>query len=145
MFGKIQQMLGTAWNKAGSFIKPLKNTVANGFDMLKNGAMKAGKFVYDNHEAIGNIVGGIGNILSNMPDSKIKQKLETGLGGATTAINRFSNLRPSNEQRKQFSNNITNRQAPAPNQQQSIQMKMNQQQQQQPTTQARSGQRSFII
>lgn len=139
-------MLGTAWNKAGSFIKPLKNTVSNGFDMLKNGAMKAGKFVYDNHEAIGNIVGGIGNILSNMPDSKLKDKMQQGLGGATTAINRFSNLRPSNEQRKQFSNNISNRQQQAiPNQQQSIQMKMNQQQQQQSTTQAKSGLRSFII
>ena len=114
MFGKISKMLGTAMDWGKSAMGTLKDNVGKGFGMLKNGAMKAGKFVYDNHEAIGNIVGGIGNILSNMPNSPLKEKMQQWLGGATTVINKFSNLRPANTQRQQFSNNITNRQnAPA--------------------------------
>ena len=114
MFGKISKMLGTAMDWGKSAMGTLKDNVGKGFGMLKNGAMKAGKFVYDNHEAIGNIVGGIGTILSNMPNSPLKEKMQQGLGGATTVINKFSNLRPANAQRQQFSNNITNRQnAPA--------------------------------
>lgn len=115
MFGKISQMLGNAWDWGKNAMSSLKDKVGSGFDMLKNGAMKAGKFVYDNHEAIGNIVGGIGNLLNNMPNSPVKQKMEQGLGGATTVINKFSNLRPSNQQRQQFNNNITNKQSMIPN------------------------------
>ena len=110
MFSKISNMLGNAWDWGKNALGSLGNSVGKGFDMLKNGAMKAGKFVLDNHETIGNIVGGIGNILSNMPNSPLKQKMEQGLGGATVAINKFSNLRPSNGQRQQFNNNMSNRQ-----------------------------------
>ena len=110
MFSKISNMLGGAWDWGKNALGSLRSSVGKGYDMLKNGAMKAGKFVYDNHEAIGNIVGGIGNILGNMPNSPLKQKMEQGLGGATVAINKFSNLRPSNAQRQQFSNNMSNRQ-----------------------------------
>ena len=110
MFSKISQMLGNAWDVGKNAMSSLKDKIGSGFDMLKNGAMKAGKFVYDNHEAIGNIVGGIGNLLNNMPNSPVKQKMEQGLGGASTVINKFSNLRPSNQQRQQFNNNITNKQ-----------------------------------
>ena len=115
MFGKISQMLGNAWDAGKNIMGSLKDKIGSGFDMLKNGAMKAGKFVYDNHEAIGNIVGGLGNILNNMPNSPVKQKMEQGLGATTTAINKFSNLRPSNQQRQQFNNNITNKQNMVPN------------------------------
>ena len=115
MFGKISQILGNAWDWGKNAMGSLKDKVGSGFDMLKNGAMKAGKFVYDNHEAIGNIVGGLGNILNNMPNSPLKQKMEQGLGGATTVINKFSNLRPSNQQRQQFNNNIINKQNMIPN------------------------------
>ena len=110
MFSKITNMLSGAWDWGKNALCSMRNRVGKGFDMLKNGAMKAGKFVYDNHEAIGNIVGGLGSMLSNMPNSPIKQKLEQGLGGASVAINKFSNLRPSNAQRQQFSNNMSNRQ-----------------------------------
>ena len=103
-------MLSGALDWGKNALGSMRNRVGKGFDMLKNGAMKAGKFFYDNHEDIGNIVGGLGSMLSNMPNSHIKQKLEQGLGGASVAINKFSNLRPSNAQRQQFSNNMSNRQ-----------------------------------
>lgn len=114
MFSKISNMLGSAWDWGKSIIKPLKNTVSNGYEMIKNGAMKAGKFVADNHEAIGNIVGGIGNIINNLPNSKIKDKLESGLGNASVAVNKFSNLRPSNTQRIQFKNDMINNKVNTP-------------------------------
>ena len=79
MFSKITNMLSGAWDWGKNALGSMRNRVGKGFDMLKNGAMKAGKFVYDNHEAIGNIVGGLGSMLSNMPNSPIKQKLEQGL------------------------------------------------------------------
>ena len=125
MFGKISQILGNAWDAGKNIMGSLKDKVGSGFDMLKNGAMKAGKFVYDNHEAIGNIVGGLGNILNNMPNSPVKQKMEQGLGATTTAINKFSNLRPSNQQRQQFNNNIINKQNIVPNNAPNIPMRQN--------------------
>ena len=115
MLGKISQMLGGVMDWGKNAFGSIKNNVGKGYEMLKNGAMKTGRFISDNHEAIGNIVGGIGNILNNMPNSPLKQKMEQGLGGATTVINKFSNLRPSNQQRQQFNNNIINKQNMIPN------------------------------
>ena len=114
MFSKISNILGNAWDWGKSVIKPLKNTVSNGYEMIKNGAMKAGKFVADNHEAIGNIMGGIGNIINSLPNSQFKQKLENGLGDASVAVNKFSNLRPSNTQRMQFKNDVINNKVDTP-------------------------------
>lgn len=121
MFSKISNMLGNAWDWGKTVIKPLKNTVSNGFETLRNGAMKAGKFVADNHEAIGSIMGGIGNLINSLPNSQFKQKLENGLGDASVAVNKVSNLRPSNAQRMQFKNDMVNNKVNTP------QMQMQQQ------------------
>ena len=136
MFSKISNILGNAWDWGKSVIKPLKNTVSNGYEMIKNGAMKAGKFVADNHEAIGNIMGGIGNIINSLPNSQFKQKLENGLGDASVAVNKFSNLRPSNTQRIQFKNDMTNNKVDTPQ----IQM----QQQNKPINNSSSGSSASI-
>ena len=104
MFNKISSMLGKAWDFGGSLIKPLKNHVSNGWDMLKTGASKVGHFVNNNHEAIGSILSGIGNIVGNLPNSPIKQKLENF---GNTAPNTMS--RPQNTPRQQFNNNLNSR------------------------------------
>ena len=112
MFSKISSMLGKAWDTGKSLIKPMTGKIASGWDMLKNGAMKAGKFVSDNHEAIGSILSGVGNIIGNLRDSPVKQKLQQLEGGAQQANNMiyggFSNLRPSNLKRTPFSNGLNN-------------------------------------
>ena len=104
MFNKISSMLGKAWDFGGSLIKPLKNHVSNGWESLKNGASKVGQFVNNNHEAIGSILSGIGNIVGNLPNSPIKQKLENF---GNTAPNTMS--RPQNTPRQQFNNNLNSR------------------------------------
>ena len=104
MFNKISSMLGKAWDFGGSLIKPLKNHVSNGWEMLKNGASKVGQFVNNNHEAIGSILSGVGNIVGNLPNSPIKQKLENF---GNTAPNTMS--RPQNTPRQQFNNNLNSR------------------------------------
>ena len=45
MFSKISNMLGSAWDWGKNALGSMRNSVGKGFDMLKNGAMKAGKFV----------------------------------------------------------------------------------------------------
>lgn len=116
MFSKISSMLGKAWDTGKSLVKPLTGKIASGWDMLKNGAMKAGKFVSDNHEAIGSILSGVGNIIGNLKDSPVKQKLQQLEGGAQQANNMiyggFSNLRPSNLKRTPFSNGLNNANGP---------------------------------
>lgn len=117
MFNKISSMLGKAWDFGGSLIKPLKNHVSNGWESLKNGASKVGQFVNNNHEAIGSILSGIGNIVSKMPGSPIKQKLEnfgnaaSNVGYAASGVgNMFHRMtRPSNLPRQQFSNNLNSK------------------------------------
>ena len=104
MFNKISSMLGKAWDFGGSLIKPLKNHVSNGWESLKNGASKVGQFVNNNHEAIGSILSGVGNIIGNLPNSPIKQKLENF---GNTAPNTMS--RPQNTPRQQFNNNLNSR------------------------------------
>ena len=104
MFNKISSMLGKAWDFGGSLIKPLKNHVSNGWEMLKNGASKVGQFVNNNHEAIGSILSGVGNIIGNLPNSPIKQKLESF---GNTDTNTMS--RPQNTPRQQFNNNLNSR------------------------------------
>ncbi len=113
MFSKIGNMLGKAWDFGSSLIKPIKNHISNGWESLKNGASKVGKFVSDNHETIGTILSGVGNIIGNLPNSPLKQKLQNFGQGAQGAGNfmsgGFSNLRPPNQKRQAFNNGLTNR------------------------------------
>ena len=120
MFNKISNMLGKAYDFGSNLIKPFKNTVSNGWEMLKNGASKVGQFVSNNHEAIGSVLSGVGNIIGNLPNSPLKQKLESFGNSASNAGNMFSNgfnyipqqtnmSRPQNAPRQQFNNNINNR------------------------------------
>ena len=123
MFSKISNMLGKAYDFGSNLIKPFKNTVSNGWEMLKNGASKVGQFVSDNHETIGTVLSGVGNIIGNLPNSPLKQKLENFGNSASNAGNMFSNgfnymSRPQNTPRQQFSNNINNRYNPQPMRQQ---------------------------
>ena len=130
MFSKISNMLGNAWDFGSSLIKPLKNHVSNGWDMLKNGASKVGQFVNNNHESIGSILSGVGNILGNMPNSPLKQKLEGFGNTVTNAGNMFSNgVRPQNTPRQQFSNNLNSRIGQQQQPQRQIQQQLQQQQQ----------------
>ena len=111
-------MLGKAWDTGKSLVKPLTGKLASGWDMLKNGAMKVGKFVGENHEAIGSVLTGVGNIIGNLRDSPLKQKLQEANNAAQTITDgisgggRFCNLRPSNAQRKAFSNNLSGSNTP---------------------------------
>ena len=111
-------MLGTAWDTGKSLVKPLTGKLASGWDMLKNGAMKVGKFVGENHEAIGSVLTGVGNIIGNLRDSPLKQKLQEANNAAQTITDgisgrsKFSNLRPSNTQRKTFSNELSGNNTP---------------------------------
>ena len=117
MFSKISNMLGKAWDFGSSIIKPMKNHVSNGWDMLKNGASKVGKFVSNNHEAIGSILSGVGNIIGNLPNSPLKQKLSnfgqtaTNAGNAATSVGGYiSNMsRPQNTPRQQVNNGLSSR------------------------------------
>lgn len=107
-------MLGNAWDFGSSLIKPLKNHISNGWEALKNGASKVGQFVNNNHEAIGSILSGVGNIIGNLPNSPLKQKLANFGNNATNAGNMFSNgfnnmVRPQNTPRQQFNNNINSK------------------------------------
>ena len=99
MFNKISSMLGKAMDIGSSLIKPLKNHVSNGWEKLKNGAFKVGQFVNDNHEAIGSILSGVGNIIGNMPNSPLRKKFES-YGNTSPGV------RPQNTRRQQFSNNL---------------------------------------
>ena len=118
MFSKITGMLGKAWDAGKSLVKPLTGKISSGWDMLKNGAMKVGKFVSDNHEAIGSVLSGVGNIIGNLRDSPLKQKLQQIEGGAQQANNMiyggFNGMtRPSNLKRTQFNNALKGNVAPA--------------------------------
>ena len=118
MFSKITGMLGKAWDAGKSLVKPLTGKISSGWDMLKNGAMKVGKFVGENHEAIGSVLSGVGNIIGNLRDSPLKQKLQQIEGGAQQANNMiyggFNGMaRPSNLKRTPFNNALKGNIAPA--------------------------------
>ena len=86
---KIGGLLNQATDFASNIIKPLKNKV-------QNGLTKVGNFLDKNHETIGTIASGIGNILMNLPKNKLTDKLQSY--GQT--INNFGQVmsqnRPSN-------------------------------------------------
>ena len=111
MFDKIAKMLGKVKDFGSSLVNPMKNSVSTGWDMLKSGASKVGRFINDNHESIGSILSGVGNIIGNLPNSSIKNKLSSyaDTAGRTSDFlhGGYSNMnRPSNTQRTQFSNNM---------------------------------------
>ena len=112
MFSKISNMLGKAWDFGSNIIKPFKNHISNGWESLKNGASKVGQFVANNHEAIGSVLSGVGNIIGNLPNSPLKQKLTNFGNNASYAGDMFSNgitPRPQNTQRQGFNNNLNSR------------------------------------
>ena len=117
MFSKISGLLGKAWDAGKSLVKPLTGKISSGWDMLKNGAMKVGKFVGENHEAIGSVLSGVGNIIGNLRDSPLKQKLQQAGEKAQQANNMiyggFNGMRPSNLKRTQFNNALKGNVAPA--------------------------------
>ena len=96
-FNKVGNLLGRASDFATNIIKPMKHNI-------QNGLQKVGNFLDRNHETIGTIASGIGNILANLPNSQMKQKLQ----GASNALNTvggfmnnyhgngFASNRPSN-------------------------------------------------
>ena len=111
MFDKIAKMLGKVKDFGSSLVNPMKNSVSTGWDMLKSGASKVGRFINDNHESIGSILSGVGNIIGNLPNSSIKNKLSSyaDTAGRTSDFLHcgYSNMnRPSNTQRTQFSNSM---------------------------------------
>ena len=96
-FNKVGNLLGRASDFATNIIKPMKHNI-------QNGLQKVGNFLDKNHETIGTIAAGIGNILANLPSSQMKQKLQ-GASNALNAVggymnnyhgNGFASNRPSN-------------------------------------------------
>ena len=87
MFDKIANILGKVKDFGSNLIKPMKHTISNGWDMLKSGVSKAGKFIYDNHENIGTILSGVGSIIGNLPNSQLKQRLSNYADNADKANN----------------------------------------------------------
>ena len=75
-FSKVGNLLGKASDFASNLIKPMKHNI-------QNGLQKVGNFLDRNHETIGTIASGIGNILGNLPNGQMKQKLH----GASNALN----------------------------------------------------------
>lgn len=73
---KVGNLLGRASDFASNIIKPMKHNI-------QNGLQKVGNFLDRNHETIGTIATGIGNILANLPNGQMKQKLQ----GASNALN----------------------------------------------------------
>ena len=115
MFNKIAGMLGKVKDFGSNLIKPMKHNISSGWDMLKSGASKVGKFINDNHESIGTILSGVGAIIGNMPNSQLKQRLSNYADGADRANNFFrggySNMnRGRNTPRTQVNNDLTNKQ-----------------------------------
>jgi hypothetical protein len=114
MFDKIANILGKVKDFGSNLIKPMKHTISNGWDMLKSGVSKAGKFIYDNHENIGTILSGVGSIIGNLPNSQLKQRLSNYADNADKANNflhgGFNRMnRPKNTPRTQISNNLSSK------------------------------------
>ena len=113
MFDKISQLLGKVSDFGSRIIKPMKNNISNGFNNLKSGALKVGRFINDNHELIGSIVGGVGNLISNLPNSRVKDKMLQYGANIDSARSMMHNLtRPANTQRRVFNNDIQSKMSP---------------------------------
>ena len=65
---KVGGMFSKVADNVGNFIKPIKHNV-------QQGLAKAGNWLDRNHETIGTIATGIGNILSNLPAGAASDKL----------------------------------------------------------------------
>ena len=93
---KVTNLLGKASDFADTYIKPLKNKVANGLS-------KVGNFLDKHHETIGTIASGIGSILSNLPSGQMKDKLQSYGNTLSNVGQAFSQNRPSNLARQAVS------------------------------------------
>ena len=105
---KVGGMFSKVADNVGNFIKPIKHNV-------QQGLAKAGNWLDRNHETIGTIATGIGNILSNLPAGAASDKLRqagntisdvgqgissrnylTGLSGGISGVINGAFQRPSN-------------------------------------------------
>ena len=107
---KVGNLIGKATDFANTYIKPLKNKVQNGLS-------KVGNFLDKNHETIGTIASGIGNILMNLPKGQLSDKLQSYGQTLNNVGQAFSENRPSNLARQAITQTMNN----AHNQQQQIQ------------------------
>ena len=107
---KVGNLLSKATDIAGNYIKPLKNKIQNGLS-------KVGNFLDKNHETIGTIASGIGNILMNLPKGQLSEKLQSYGQTLNNVGQSFSQNRPSNLARQA----ITQTMNKAHNQQQQTQ------------------------
>lgn len=98
---KVGNILGKASDFANTYIKPLKNKVANGLS-------KVGNFLDKHHETIGTIASGIGSILSNLPAGQMKDKLQAYGNTLNNVGQAFSQNRPSNLARQAISKTMSN-------------------------------------
>ena len=116
MFDKIAKMLGKVKDFGSNIIKPMKHGISNGWDMLKSGTSKVGRFINDNHESIGTILSGLGGIIGSLPNSSIKNRLSSyaDTAGRTSDFihGGYSMMRrPANTPRTPFSNDLSNKNA----------------------------------
>ena len=107
---KVGNILSKATDFASNYIKPLKNKVQNGLS-------KVGNFLDKNHETIGTIASGIGNILMNLPKGQLSDKLQSYGQTLNSVGQSFSQNRPSNLARQAITQTVNN----AHNQQQQTQ------------------------
>lgn len=107
---KVGNLIGKATDFANTYIKPLKNKVQNGLS-------KVGNFLDKNHETIGTIASGIGNILMNLPKGQLSDKLQSYGQTLNSVGQSFSQNRPSNLARQAITQTMNN----AHNQQQQTQ------------------------
>lgn len=124
---KVGGMFSKVADNVGNFIKPIKHNV-------QQGLAKAGNWLDRNHETIGTIATGIGNILSNLPAGQASDKLRqagntisnvgqgissrnylTGLSGGISGVINGSFQRPSNIARTPPNRNPPANQNPAIN------------------------------
>ena len=88
---KVGNMFSKVSNSVGNFIKPIKHNV-------QQGLYKAGNWLDKNHETIGTIASGIGNILSNLPSGAASDKLRNAGNTMNTIGQGFHNYNGSSIQ-----------------------------------------------
>ena len=98
---KVGNLIGKATDFANTYIKPLKNKVQNGLS-------KVGNFLDKNHETIGTIASGIGNILMNLPKGQLSDKLQSYGQTLNSVGQSFSQNRPSNLARQAITQTMNN-------------------------------------
>ena len=85
---KVGNMFSKVSDGVSNFIKPIKHNV-------QQGLAKAGNWLDRNHETIGTIASGIGNILSNLPSGAASDKLRNAGNTMNTIGQGFQNYNGS--------------------------------------------------